>query len=176
MESGSPTLICNSSWRTASIRYSHMFRSSHQVVYLGEGVLKICSKFTGEHTYRSVILMKLQNKFIEIALRYECSPVNLVHIFRTPFSKNTPGRLLLHVALKNYFIILSIVSLHSSWVCEVVKQAWIEILILDLNPLVFKGHHSIYNFWYCFYLDFWIVHMSKVIYICLVIWLQWYSF
>ena len=24
-------------------------RSSHPVVYLGKGVLKICSKFTGEH-------------------------------------------------------------------------------------------------------------------------------
>ena len=25
--------------------------------------------------------------FIEIALRHGCSPVNLLHIFRTPFSK-----------------------------------------------------------------------------------------
>ena len=29
--------------------------------------------------------------FIEIALRHECSPVNLLHIFGTPFSKNTSG-------------------------------------------------------------------------------------
>ena len=28
-------------------------------------------------------------------LRYGCSPVNLLHIFRTPFPKNTSGGLLL---------------------------------------------------------------------------------
>ena len=32
---------------------------------------------------------------IEITLRHGCSPVNLLHIFRAPFSKNTSGRLLL---------------------------------------------------------------------------------
>ena len=30
-------------------------RSSHPEVFLGRDVLKICSKFTGEHPYRSVI-------------------------------------------------------------------------------------------------------------------------
>ena len=35
------------------------------------------------------------SNFIEIALRYACSPVNLLHIFRTPFPKNIFGRLLL---------------------------------------------------------------------------------
>ena len=29
------------------------------------------------------------NKVAEIALRHECSPVNLLHIFRTPFLENT---------------------------------------------------------------------------------------
>ena len=33
--------------------------------------------------------------FIEIALRNGCSPVNLLHIFRTPFLKNFSGWLLL---------------------------------------------------------------------------------
>ena len=33
--------------------------------------------------------------FIEIVLRHGCSPVNLLHIFRTPILKNTSGRLLL---------------------------------------------------------------------------------
>ena len=50
-------------------------------------VLKICSKFTGEHPCRSVILIKLQSNFIEIALRYVCPPVNLLHILRAPFPK-----------------------------------------------------------------------------------------
>ena len=70
-------------------------RSSHREVFLGKGVLKICSKFTGEHPCRSVISIKLLCNFIEITLRHGCSPVNLLHIFRTPFSKNTSGRLLL---------------------------------------------------------------------------------
>ena len=35
-----------------------------------------------------------QSNFIEITLRYGCSPVNLLHIFRTPFPKNTSKWLL----------------------------------------------------------------------------------
>ena len=68
-------------------------RSNRPEVSLGKGVLKICSKFTGERPCRSVILIKL--------LRYGCSPVNLLHIFRTPFPKNTSGWLLLKKALKH---------------------------------------------------------------------------
>ena len=71
------------------------YRSSHPEVFLGKGVLEICSKFTGEHPYRSVISVKLQRNFIEVTLRHRCSPVNLLHIFRTPFFKNTSGWLLL---------------------------------------------------------------------------------
>ena len=67
-------------------------RSSYPKVFLGKGVLKICSKFTGDHPCRSVISIKLQSNFNEIALRHGCSPVNLLHIFR-PFSKNNSGRL-----------------------------------------------------------------------------------
>ena len=64
-------------------------------VFLGKGVLKICSKFTGEHPCQSTILTKFQSNFIEITFRHGCSPVNLVHIFRIPFVKNIFGRLLL---------------------------------------------------------------------------------
>ena len=46
---------------------------------------KICIKFTEEHPCRSVISVKLQSNFIEIILRHGCSPVNLLHTFRTPF-------------------------------------------------------------------------------------------
>ena len=55
---------------------------------------KICSKFTGEHPCRSVISIKLQSNFIEITPWHRCSPVNLLHIFRTPFLRNTSGWLL----------------------------------------------------------------------------------
>ena len=62
-------------------------RSSHPEVFLGKGVLKIYSKFTGEHPCLC--------NFIEITLRHGCSPVNLLHIFRTHFLNSTSGRLLL---------------------------------------------------------------------------------
>ena len=42
-----------------------------------------------------VISINFQSNFIEITLRHGCSPVNFLHIFRTPFPKNTPRRLLL---------------------------------------------------------------------------------
>ena len=42
-----------------------------------------------------MILIKLLCNFIEIPLRHGCSPVNLLHIFRIPFHKNTYGRLFL---------------------------------------------------------------------------------
>ena len=73
------------------------FRSSHPEVFLGRSVLKICSKFIGEHPCRSAISIKLQSNFIEITLRHGCSPVNLLHIFRKPFPKNTSVGLLLKV-------------------------------------------------------------------------------
>ena len=71
------------------------FRSSHPEVFPGKKVLKICSKFTGEHSSRSAISIKLQRKFIEITLRHGCPPVNLLHIFRTPVFKTNSGRMLL---------------------------------------------------------------------------------
>ena len=45
------------------------YRSSHSEVFLQKGVLKICSKCTGEHSCQSVISIKLHS----------------LHIFRKPF-------------------------------------------------------------------------------------------
>ena len=42
---------------------SNSFRSSLPEVFLGKGVLKICSKFTGEHLCRSMISIKFQSHF-----------------------------------------------------------------------------------------------------------------
>ena len=75
-------------------RSSH-FRSSHPEVFLGKGVLKICSKVTGEHLCQSTISIKLLCNFIKIELRHGCSSVNLLHNFRTPFLKSTYEGLLL---------------------------------------------------------------------------------
>ena len=44
------------------------YKSTPPEVFLGKSVLKICSKFTGEHPYQSVISIKLLYNFIEIAL------------------------------------------------------------------------------------------------------------
>ena len=40
-------------------------------------------------------MTKCDFNFIEIALRHGCSPVNVLHIFRTPFQQNTSEWLLL---------------------------------------------------------------------------------
>ena len=76
-------------------------RNSHREVFLENGDPKICNKFTGEHPCRNAISIKLQGNFIDIALRHGCSPVNLLHIFRTPFPKNTSGWLLVR-CIQNY--------------------------------------------------------------------------
>ena len=75
------------------------FRSSCPEVFLIKGVLKTCSKFAGDHPSRSVISIKLLCNFIEITFWHGCSPVNLLHISRTPFSKNSSVQLLLTILL-----------------------------------------------------------------------------
>ena len=77
---------------TQCFSYCHCLvksRSSHSEILLRRGVLKICSKCTGEHPWRSVISIKLLCNFIEIILRHGFSPVNLLHIYRAPFPRNT---------------------------------------------------------------------------------------
>ena len=59
-------------------------RSSRPEVFLEKGVLKICSKFTGEHPCRSAISI-----IIEITLRHGFSPVNLM-IFSEHLFLGTP--------------------------------------------------------------------------------------
>ena len=51
--------------------------------------MKICSKFTGEYPCLSLI---------EIAPQHGRSPVNLQHIFKTTFYKNTYGGLRFNLA------------------------------------------------------------------------------
>ena len=54
------------------------------------------SKFTGEHLYESAILLNLLCSFIEITFWHECSPVNLLDIFRTPIAESTYEGLLIN--------------------------------------------------------------------------------
>ena len=51
---------------------TYIGRSSHPEVFLEKGALNICSKFTGEHPYRSVISIKLQSKTRESFLMFPC--------------------------------------------------------------------------------------------------------
>ena len=72
-----------------NLPFNPLFRSSSPEVFLGKGVLKIRSNFSGEHPCRSGISVKLLCIFIEIALRHGCSPVNCCifyeHLYlRTP--------------------------------------------------------------------------------------------
>ena len=81
--------------RTVIQLQKKMSKSSCPEVFLRKDVLKICGKFTGDYPYRSAISIKLLWNFIEITIRLGYSPVNLLHIFITPFYKNTSGWLLL---------------------------------------------------------------------------------
>ena len=58
-----------------------LFGSSQPEVFLEKAVLKICSKFTGEHPCRSVISIKL--------------------LCRAPFIKSTSGWLLLIIPMES---------------------------------------------------------------------------
>ena len=72
-------------------------RRNPQEVLLGKGVLKVRSKFIGEHPCRSGILIKLLSNLNDIRLRHGCSSVNLLHVLTTPFPKNSYDGLLLAI-------------------------------------------------------------------------------
>ena len=59
-------------------------------MFLGKDVLKVCSKFTGEHPCRSAISIKLLCNFIEITRRHGCFPANLLHQRKSQKQSNTP--------------------------------------------------------------------------------------
>ena len=114
------------------------FRSSHPEVFLVKGALKISSKFTGEHPCRSVVLKKLQSNFIEIPLPHGCCPVNLLHIFRTPFTTNTSVWLLLNI----FFFVL---SYHYYFHYAVIKSQ--NIIFLVNNKINFATNFTTPGSW-----------------------------
>ena len=63
---------------------------------LEKGFSEIIQQIYRKHPCRSAISIKLFCNVIEIALQHGYSPVNLLHIFRTPFCKNAYGGLLLN--------------------------------------------------------------------------------
>ena len=99
-----------------------------------------------------MISIELQNNFIEITLRHGCSLVNLLYIFRTPFPKNTSGRLLLKIYWYESAIKLQIefwlclvhctngytlyyLSKKSCVIYEIIKwQIYVICQVLPMNP------------------------------------------
>ena len=53
-----------------------------------------------QQIYRRTPMQKLLCNFNEITLYNGCSPVNLLHLFRTPFLQNTSGWLLLNLLIQ----------------------------------------------------------------------------
>ena len=94
--------------------FDKIARSSRPEVFLGKGVLKICSKFTEEHPCRSEI------------------SINLMHIFRTLFPKSTSGRLLLNSKMSN--IILKTEQ------TEIVYVQWNKEAALDVIKKSYDNH------------------------------------
>ena len=89
------------------------YTSSQLEVFLGKGVLKICSKFTGEHSCRGAISIKLQsmprcdfNKVAKLLYWTRTSALVLSckfakHLFKTPFLENLSGWLLLLLVIEH---------------------------------------------------------------------------
>ena len=127
--------------RYMEVAFSH--RSFNQKQLSRVVLRKKCSEnmhqFAGEQACRSVISIKFQSNFIEIALRHGCSPVNLLHIFRTTFLNNTSGRLLLKCVFRS-----SVVEFNNTETCKPVILKWFQSKV---QPYLGLRHESnIWNF------------------------------
>ena len=70
----------------------------------------------------------------QITLRHGCSPVNLLHIFRTPFYKNTYGALLLTIIFTNLVTIFtSLIDVHESIFSHVIPARNLLTKVLTCN-------------------------------------------
>ena len=81
-----------------SFKFFSITRSSCPEVFLEKVVPKICSEFTGEHPCRRMILISYFATLWNPTSALVFSTVNLLHIFKTPFSKNTSGLRLVYKA------------------------------------------------------------------------------
>ena len=118
------------------------YRTSHPEVFLMKGVLKICSKFTGERPCQSMISIKLICNFLEITLRHGCSPANLLHIFRTPFPRNTSGCLLLDIENEMREIIAENKLWYTNVVLLIVDQIKLGKFSLSIKKKVYVKYGS----------------------------------
>ena len=84
-----------------------LYRNSPPEVFPGKGVLNICRKFRREHPCWKVNSIKLLFNFIEITFRHGCSPINLLHIFRTPFPGDISAGLLVVISMRKSTFLVS---------------------------------------------------------------------
>ena len=119
------------------IKQVSLSRSTPPEVSLGKSVLKICSKFK-ENTHAEV---RFQTNFIEIALRHGCSPVNLLHNFRTPFPKNTSEGLRLSYISKESNKVPKRHSSSEMLDFEISHENWRQ-KILEIHFVVFQNQFS----------------------------------
>ena len=131
----------NISW-SAFFSKTRTGRSNHPEVFLKKGVLKICSKFTGERPTLSCEATLLKSHF-RIGV-----PVKLLHIFRTPFHKNTSGQLLLNRRRSSIIMTLSkwhtskvliklMLTLTPGYNCILIRT-WEGILLLFFRKMSFS--------------------------------------
>ena len=82
-------------------------RSSHQRIYMKEGVLRNFTKFSGKHLCQCLFFNKQYIgtglNFIKKETLHWCFLVNFAKFQRTPFSQNIIGRLLLKKAYETEF-------------------------------------------------------------------------
>ena len=125
-------------------------RSSPSDMFLEKGVVKICSKFTGEHPCWSTISIKL---LCSSVLRHGCSPVNLLHIFRTPFLKDSSGGLLLVVSSLYGQVDLEQILTVKHW--------------LTLKQSVTTSKFSVITFQKVYELNKWINKLGLIMLVCI---------
>ena len=110
-------------------------------MFLRKGVLKIYSKFTGQHPCRSEISIKLL-----FTLQHGCSPVNFLLIFRTSFLKNTSGWRFLTVSLKEELndMFRMLVEIYEEWE-EIDEKYDDEISFDDMDQKIFSFKQKVHN-------------------------------
>ena len=87
------TVLCHG---CSPVTVLHIFRKNFPKNTL-EGLLVYLKKTAGSYPCWSVNSIKLLCNYVENSLCYGCSPVTVLHIFRTHFPKNTPEGLLLYL-------------------------------------------------------------------------------
>ena len=129
------------------VNYSSNREAALQRCFLGKAVLKICSRFTGEHPWKNAILIKLHSNFIEIALRHRCSPGGLSNTI-------LPTESLLFALLLYCHICLSeqasnrLITFHIScnYFMNYSRQrsscSWVFYSVYILKNLILKNHQG----------------------------------